>query len=205
VSTNGAWLALLWVTGSCAAQATPSKSASVAACPSGTKVAFEGDSDVGWGEVERTEGCARADGKLEGPATQLVSSAPQLESTRLTGRFSNGRRVGTWTQSDPKTGAEIGRFTLDDTGSGVEVIHDQLGHSRRGTVVNGTREGAFTHYDHDGTAVATTTYSGGRELRTVGQVPWDPPMIDPSDACPVVADATTIDSEGCPAAAPRSK
>jgi hypothetical protein len=206
VSTNGAWMALLSVTVSaCAAQAAPSKSPIVIVCPTGTKVAFEGDSDVGWGEVERTEGCARADGKLEGPATQLVCSTPQLESTRLSGRFSNGRRVGTWTQSDTKTGAEIGRFTLDDTGSGVEVIKDQLGHFRRGTVVNGAREGAFTHHDRDGTLVATTTYSGGKELRTVGQVPWDPPMVDPSDMCPVVADATTVDSEGCPAAAPSSK
>jgi len=38
------------------------------ACPAGTQRDVASDSDVGWGEVEQTEGCARRDGVLDGPA-----------------------------------------------------------------------------------------------------------------------------------------
>jgi len=102
----------------CAPQASPPPSDSAMVCPEGTKRTFQGDSDVGWGEVEETQACARSDQKLEGPAIELVCSAPTLRSTRLVGHYMGGKRVGTWTQFEPKTGAEMGLFTFDATGSG---------------------------------------------------------------------------------------
>jgi hypothetical protein len=168
-------------------------------CPEGTKRTFRGDSDMGWGEVEETQACERADQKLEGPAIELVASAPNLPSTRLVGHYRDGQRVGTWTQFDPKTGAPLGLFTFDASGSGIEVIHDQLGHARLGQVVNGKREGAWAYQERDGTTVATWTYASGKLVGTAGRAPWDPPMgPDPSDACPVVPDADAFDEEGCP-------
>jgi hypothetical protein len=170
--------------------------------PSGTAIecapelqpVHEGDSDVGWGEVEETDGCVK-DGALQGSAIETLESAPMQHSTRLVGRYVDGRRVGTWTQLDESTGRVLGTFTLDDAGSGTEVIRDQLGHVRRGAVVAGKREGTWTHYDADGRAVATETWQGGRFVGRTGEVPWDPPMIDPADRCP---DTPGDGDDGCP-------
>jgi hypothetical protein len=181
----------------------PPPSAAIASlrCEPGTVTAFEGDSDVGWGEVEETRACARRDETLQGPAIQTVASAPSQPSTKLTGRMRDGRRVGTWTQYDEVTGRVLGRFTLDESGTGTEEIRDQLGHLRRGTVLLGNREGSWVYYDASGAAVATQVWSHGRFVGQTGTVPWDPPMIDPSDICPP---ASTNPDDGCPTAAPRS-
>jgi hypothetical protein len=85
---------------------------------------------------------------LDGPAIQRVSLGAQ-PSARLVGRLAAGKRVGTWRQLDG-TGALLGSFTLDSAGTGVEVIHDALGHSKRGTVIAGRREGTWILQDADG-------------------------------------------------------
>jgi hypothetical protein len=167
------------------------------ACPVETERTVESDSDVGWGEVESTTGCARRDGTLHGPAVQRVSAGAQ-PSTRLVGRFASGKRVGTWNQFDARTGAPLGSFTLDDAGTGVEVIHDALGHAKRGTVIAGQREGTWTFQDADGTIVATELWSQGALVRQNGRAPWDPPMLDPADACPDAPAPNPEDRDGCP-------
>jgi len=173
------------------------------ACPAGTQRDVESDSDVGWGEVEQTEGCARGDGTLDGPAVQLVSAGAQ-PSTRLVGRFASGKRVGTWRQLDGK-GALLGSFTLDNAGTGVEVILDAHGHSKRGTVIAGRREGTWTLQDADGTIAATETWSNGTLVRQIGRAPWDPVMLAPADACPDEPAPDPEDRDGCPAPTPRAK
>jgi hypothetical protein len=172
-------------------------------CPAGTQRVDESDSDVGWGEVERTEGCARRDGTLDGPAIQLVSLGAQ-PSTRLVGRFASGKRVGTWHQLDGK-GALLGSFTLDNAGNGVEIIHDALGHSKRGTVIAGRREGTWTLQDAEGKISSTELWSKGTLVRQIGRAPWDPPMLDPADACPDEPATDPEDRDGCPAPTPRAK
>jgi len=167
------------------------------ACEPGMQPVYEGDSDVGWGEVEETHGCARDGITLQGHAIELVASAPMQHSTKLVGRYVDGRRVGTWTQLDASTGQVLGSFTLDDAGSGIEVIRDQLGHVMRGAVVAGKREGTWTHDDADGRTVATDTWEAGRFVRRSGEVPWDPPMMDPADRCP---DTPGDGYDGCPQA-----
>ena len=194
-----------WVA-ACAGRAAPIQPTTPGAltCPAGTRRAVESDSDVGWGEVEQTEGCARGDGMLDGPAIQLVSAGAQ-PSTRLVGRFAAGKRVGTWNQFDARTGALLGRFTLDEAGTGVEILHDALGHSRRGTVIAGRREGTWTFQDADGTVAATEIWSNGTLVRQIGRAPWDPPMLDPSDACPEEPATNAEDRDGCPAPAPPAR
>jgi len=178
-------------------QAPPAASTAGIECEPGLQPLHEGDSDVGWGEVEETHGCARDGSTLQGRAIEIVASAPTQRSTELVGRYVDGRRVGTWTQLDPSTQRVLGSFTLDDAGSGTEVIRDQLGHSRRGAVVAGKREGTWTHYDADGRPVATETWQGNRFIGRTGEVPWDPPMIDPADRCP---DTPGDGDDGCPQA-----
>jgi hypothetical protein len=163
-------------------------------CPPGLQSVHDNDSDVGWGEIEQTRACARDGITLQGRAIELVASAPTEHSTRLVGQYIDGRRVGTWTQLDPDTGRVLGTFTLDEGGSGTEVIRDQLGHMRRGAVVAGKREGTWTHYDSDGKVVATETWNAGRFILRKGDVPWDPPMVDPADRCPDPGDGY----DGCP-------
>jgi hypothetical protein len=133
---------------------------------------------------------------LEGPAIELVDggrSAP----TKLVGRYANGVRVGTWTQTIESSGATIGSFTLDKSGSGVEVVRDAVGHYRRGPVVKGRREGSWTYHDPDGTVVATRVWSRGQFVRETGHPVWDPSMIDPDDVC--LMDAGVRPKDGCPA------
>jgi hypothetical protein len=166
-------------------------------CEPGTKRSFTKLSDVGWGEVEETDGCSDSQDALQGPAVERVTSVTRLPATKLVGRYFHGRRVGTWTQYDPNTGAALGAFTLDDRGSGTEVVHDQLGHTRRGAVVEGRREGVWTYYDPDGTLVESDVWSRGELVRSTGRAPWDPPMVSVSDACP--ADGGAAD-DGCPEA-----
>jgi hypothetical protein len=175
----------------------PAASNAAIQCEPGLAPVYEGDSDVGWGEVEETHGCARDGSTLQGRAIEMLSSAPMQHSTELVGRYVDGRRVGTWTQLDAGSGRVLGTFTLDDSGSGTEVIRDQLGHVRRGAVVAGKREGTWTHYDADGRPVATETWQGGRFIGRTGEVPWDPPMIDPADRCP---DTPGDGDDGCPQA-----
>jgi hypothetical protein len=173
-------------------------------CPAGTERTVTSDSDVGWGEVEQTDSCARSDGTLDGPAVQLVSAGMQ-PSTRLVGQFASGRRVGTWRQFDGKTGALLGSFTLDGAGTGTEVIHDALGHTKRGAVIAGRRDGAWTLQDADGKVVATELWSKGVFVRQNGRAPWDPPMVSPADACPAEPAPNPADRDGCPEPAPRAK
>jgi hypothetical protein len=174
-------------------------------CAPGSVPVFEGDSDVGWGEVEQTVGCAPPRRRPHGPAIETLESAPGQPSTRLVGRLDDGRRVGTWTQYDAPapagTGRVLGRFTLDDAGTGTLEIRDQLGHLRRGRVVAGDRDGTWTDYDAAGTPVATQVWSRGKLIGGTGSVPWDPPMIDPSDQCP---DDPGPDADGCPTPASKT-
>jgi hypothetical protein len=149
------------------------------------------DSDVSWYEVERAEGCRRPDGKLDGPTVEFIGS------TRLRGRYVAGHRVGTWTQVDSKSGAVVGAFTLDDTGTGWEILHDGLGHSIRGTVVMGRREGVWSIQDADGKVVAIEVWSRGRRVRQTGEVPWQRALLDGREACAVDGGAPP-ENNGCP-------
>jgi hypothetical protein len=180
---------------------SPPRSASDLVCPAGTKRDFSSVSDNGWGYPEQTEGCSRPDGKLEGWAFELLGSAPKLKSTQRVGRYANGKRVGLWTQVDAQTGAVLGRFTLDASGSGTEVIRDQAGHTLAGPVVNGERQGTWTYSDRDGSIVATEVWSHDRAERRVGKVSWDPPMMAPEDACPTTRAKGEPEDDGCPAPA----
>jgi hypothetical protein len=45
--------------------------------------------------------------------------------------------------------------------------------------------------------VATETYVHGHLTRETGSVPWNPPMLDPRDACPRDGGAHDAD-DGCP-------
>jgi hypothetical protein len=164
---------------------------------------FEGDSDVGWGEVEQTQSCAARGGKPEGPAVQTLASAPGQPSTQISGLMRDGRRVGTWTQVDASTGRVLGRFTLDEGGSGTEEIRDQQGHLLRGAVVAGKREGTWTYYDAGGVPVATRVWAHDTFVGGSGRPPWDPPMVDPADACPKVPGRADI-ADGCPPASARA-
>jgi hypothetical protein len=190
-----AWLVL--ALSGCRPTATPAAQPGTPACPAGTTASFDADSDVGWGGIEQTQGCTARDGKRHGPAIESVCSAPDLESTRRVGHYAHGRRVGTWIQYDRRTNAEISRFTLDESGTGIEMIRDQLGHSLGGAVVNGERDGDWTYRDRDGKLVATSTYARGKLIRLAGPVAWDPPMLSPDDACPAVHAAGAVD-DGCP-------
>ena len=187
----------------CASTTPVARSPDELVCPPGTERADSSDSDNGWGYVGQTFGCARPDHVLHGPVIELVESAPGQPPLKLMGHYANGNRVGTWTILDEKSGTELGRFTLDEMGSGVEVIRDQLGHVLRGRVVNGKREGAWTYHDRDGSVVATQVWSHDHFVRQTGSVPWDPPMIDPSDKC----DEREVpeDVDGCPDADERAK
>ena len=174
------------------------------ACPAGTRLGHDSDSDPGWGEVEQTQGCERPGGVLHGPAILGVVSAPGLHQTKLVGRYADGRRVGSWTQFT-ETGALLGRFTLDDGGSGVEEIRDQVGHVKRGSVVGGRREGPWIYFDRDGRVAMTQSWSGGTLVRSTGSAPWDPcyDCPDPQDKCPDPRDGRdgsrgSSDDDGCP-------
>jgi hypothetical protein len=202
------WFALFTsVAAGCGAatpQMTPLMLAAAPACDASSKAVFQGDSDVGWGGVEEIEGCEGKGGAMEGPAVETLESAPSLASTKRVGRYLHGRRAGTWTQYDSKTGRVLGSFTLDARGTGTEIVFDQLGHFLRGTVIEGRREGTWTYYDRDGTPVARETFSHGAIVHAEGRVDWDPPMVDLNDRCPDVTDAGPpsengpIDEEGCP-------
>lgn len=122
-------------------------------------------------------------GLPHGTVIEVISGGASA-STRLVGTYADGRRVGRWTQYDPKTGRQLGTFTLDVTGSGIESVRDTLGHSRRGAVSHGKRDGAWTHHMPDGTVVARDLWLHGVFVRREGHVAWDPPMVDPNDACP---------------------
>jgi hypothetical protein len=117
--------------------------------------------------------------------------------TKLVGRYAGGVRVGTWNQYVDDSGARIGKFTLDGAGSGIEIVRDAAGHYRRGAVVKGRREGAWTYHEPDGKVVATRVWSQGHFVRETGRPAWDPPMIDERDSCP--REAGAIADDGCPA------
>ncbi len=170
--SRSAVLVLVLAAGGCASRPTPPVSATDLPCPAGTEPTNQRDSDVRWGEVESLRGCARA-GMLEGPAVEALS----LTSTTLVGRYAKGTRVGVWTQRDARTGAAVGAFTLDEGGSGVEVVRDIAGHSRRGQVVRGKRDGVWTYRDRDGHIVAGDVCSRGALVRRLGSIPWDPALI----------------------------
>jgi hypothetical protein len=163
-------------------------------CPPGTAPDFQTDSDVGWGEVEQRNACAKPDGTLEGPAIELVDGR-RGGATKLVGSYAGGVRVGTWSQYVEGTGTKLGGFTLDAAGSGTELVRDAVGHYCRGAVVHGRREGSWTYHDTDGKLVATRVWSRGQLVREMGRPGWDPPMIDPRDMCPTDGGARTAD--GC--------
>ena len=166
------------------------------ACPPGTESRSDSDSDVGWGEVERTHGCIAANGAWHGPAVELVSGAATGGGTStLTGRYVDGVRVGPWTQRDAQSGATLGTFTLDAAGSGVEVIRDRLDRTRTGTLARGRREGRWIYRNASGTIAAVEIWSHGKLVGHAANLPWDPPLLDRDDAC---GDA----GDGCQPAAP---
>jgi hypothetical protein len=193
---RGAWI--LIVASGCGATEVLPRNAAEIVCPATTRRVSDRDSDVGWGGVEGTDGCERPDGKLEGAAILIVDGAPR--ETTLVGKYAGGMRVGTWVQYDER-GAMLGRFTLDAAGTGVEVLRDSEGHSLRGAVVEGEREGEWKYYGSDGKLAATSTWSRGKLVRQDRPPPWDPPMLDDEDACPKDPedrDGTAIEREGCP-------
>ena len=71
-------------------------------------------------------------------------------------------------------------FTFDADGSGVEHVD---AHALRGAVVRGQRDGVWTFSDRDGVVVASESWSHGTYAGRSGAVPWDPPMLEPSDRC----------------------
>ena len=168
-------LLLLCIAG-CAAPAFSSpRAVRPAACPRGADVVDDRDSDVRWAETEHLVGCQR-DGLLEGWAREELAAT----GTVLEGRYAPGMRVGTWTQYDARTSRALVTFTFDADGSGVEHVD---GHALRGAVVRGQRDGVWTFSDRDGVVVASESWSHGTYAGRSGEVPWDPPMLEPSDRC----------------------
>lgn len=99
-----------------------------------------------------------------------ISSSPDTSNFIATvGYFSNGKRVGTWTDYAAK-GIKRLQYTYENdelNGPYTKYFNDYEGHWSVGTMINGKLEGKFYMYNTDSLLVAETDYVNGKSVNKI--------------------------------------
>ncbi|MDB5122240.1 MAG: Gram-negative bacterial tonB protein [Mucilaginibacter sp.] len=103
-------------------------------------------------------------------SSDKISSSPDTGNfVESIGYFSNGKRVGTWTDYASK-GIKRLQYTYENdelNGPYTKYFNDYDGHWSVGTMMNGKLEGKFYMYNADSLLVAETDYVNGKSVNKI--------------------------------------